>query len=152
MEFTNPEHLVTTEWLGENLGDPNVRVLDVTAKLNGRLENHAGRESYEEKHIPGSLFFDVAAGKGVLSDASSALPWMWPSPEQVTESLAAVGVGPETKVVLTARTPRDGIDSGTMWCTRAWWTLHHSGVDCSILLGGVERWEAEGRELVAEVA
>jgi thiosulfate/3-mercaptopyruvate sulfurtransferase len=77
---------------------------------------------------------------------------MWPSAEQVTESLAAVGVGPETKVVLTARTPREGIDSGTMWCTRAWWTLHHSGVDCSILLGGVERWEAEGRQLVAEAA
>jgi thiosulfate/3-mercaptopyruvate sulfurtransferase len=37
-----------------------------------------------------------------------------------------------------------------MWCTRAWWTLHHSGVECSILLGGIERWEAEGRTLTDE--
>lgn len=54
---------------------------------------------------------------------------------------------PEYKVVLVARTPREGIDSGTMWCTRAWWTLHHAGVDCAILHGGVEQWEREGRPL-----
>jgi thiosulfate/3-mercaptopyruvate sulfurtransferase len=72
---------------------------------------------------------------------------MWPDSEHIASALGAVAVGPDTRVVLVARTPRPGIDSGTMWCTRAWWTLHHSGVDCAILLGGIEKWEAEGRPL-----
>ncbi len=152
MKFTNPDYLVTTEWLAAHVDRPDVRVLDVTAKLTGKLENRAEVECYGVSHIPGSLFFDVPAGKGVLSNRKAALPWMWPEPEQIITELAAVGVGPETKVVLVARTPREGIDSGTMWCTRAWWTLHHFGVDCAILHGGIERWEAEGRPMTAETS
>lgn len=147
MNFTKPEYLVTTEWLAGHLDDPNVRVLDVTAKLTGKLENRAQAECYQPSHIPGSLFFDVSSGKGVLSNQDAPLPWMWPTADEVAASLAAVGVGPETKVILVARTPRAGIDSGTMWCTRAWWTLHHYGVDCAILHGGLERWESEARPL-----
>ncbi|MFK8025085.1 MAG: sulfurtransferase [Ilumatobacter sp.] len=147
MEFENAHYLVSPDWLDEHLDDLDVRVLDVTAKLTSSLENRAEAEVYANSHITGSLFFDVASGKGVLSDPASPLPWMWPEPDRVADALAAVGVGPGTRVVLAARTPREGIDSGTMWCTRAWWTLHHSGVDCAILLGGLERWEAEGRSL-----
>lgn len=148
MQFDHPEYLVTTEWLAEHLDD--VRVLDVTAKLTGALENRAEAECFDGAHIPGSVFFDVASGKGVLSDPEAKLPWMWPSAKQIASSLAAAGVGPKDRVVLVARTPRDGIDSGTMWCTRAWWTLHHAGVDCAILRGGIEQWEAEGRPLTSE--
>lgn len=150
MQFAHPEYLVSTDWLAENLQNPDVRVLDVTAKLTGKLENRAEEECYRDAHIPGSVFFDVPSGNGVLSDNEASLPWMWPSPRQVTDSLGAVGVGPDTRVVLVARTPREGIDSGTMWCTRAWWTLHHYGVDCAILQGGIEQWEAEGRRLTDE--
>jgi thiosulfate/3-mercaptopyruvate sulfurtransferase len=147
MEFTHPEYLVSTDWLADHLDD--VRVLDVTAKLTSKLENHAEADCFRDAHIPGSVFFDVASGKGVLSDRTAALPWMWPSAEQIAASLADAGVGPATRVVLVARTPRDGIDSGTMWCTRAWWTLHHAGVDCAILQGGLEQWEREGRPLTS---
>ena len=150
MEFSHPEYLVSTKWLADRLDDPSIRILDVTAKLTSRLENRAEADCYRDHHIPGSLFFDVAAGKGVLSDRDAALPWMWPTAEQVATSLTAVGIGPDTRVVLVARTPRDGIDSGTMWCTRAWWTLHHSGVDVAILAGGIEQWELEERPMTAD--
>jgi thiosulfate/3-mercaptopyruvate sulfurtransferase len=152
MAFEHPEYLVSTDWLAEHLDDLNVRILDVTAKLSSKLDNAAGGELWEEAHIPGSLFFDVPSAKGVLSDQSAALPWMWPTPEQFEATMAEFGIGAETRVVLVARTPRAGIDSGTMWCTRAWWTLHHYGVDCAILHGGLERWEAEGRELASGTA
>lgn len=148
MEFAHPEFLVSTDWLAENLD--NVRVLDVTAKLTSKLENTAEAECFAGAHIPGSVFFDVPSGKGVLSNPLEVLPWMWPSAEQVAAALDEVSVGPNTRVVLVARTPRDGIDSGTMWCTRAWWTLHHAGVDCAILVGGLEKWEGEGRPLTAD--
>lgn len=150
MAFTHPEHLVSTDWLAAHLDDPTVRVLDVTAKLTSKLENRAREECYDLGHIPGSIFFDVSSGRGVLSAAEEALPWMWPGPDQFSAAMADAGVGPDTHVVLVARTPRPGIDGGTMWCTRAWWTMHHFGVRCSILRGGLELWEAEGRSLTAE--
>ena len=148
MPYEHPEYLVSTSWLADHLDDPAVRVLDVTAKLTSSLENRAEAECHAPAHIAGSVAFDVPGGKGVLSNPDATLPWMWPSPEQFAETMATFGIGPDTKVVLVARTPRPGIDSGTMWCTRAWWTMHHMGVDCAIMLGGIERWESEGRQLV----
>jgi thiosulfate/3-mercaptopyruvate sulfurtransferase len=147
MAFTHPEYLVETEWLEEHLDDPAVRILDVTAMLTSRLENRAEEEWYNKDHIPGSVFFDVSSGKGVLSDPDAALPWMWPPPARFAAAMAGAGVGPATRAVLVARTPRAGIDSGTMWCTRAWWTMHHFGVDCAILIGGLEKWDAEERPM-----
>ncbi len=150
MAFTHPEYLVSTDWLAEHLDDPAVRVLDVTAKLTSKLENKAREECFDQGHIPGSAFFDVSSGRGVLSAEEEKLPWMWPGPDQFASAMADAGVGPDTHVVLVARTPRPGIDGGTMWCTRAWWTMHHYGVRCSILRGGLELWEAEGRPLSTE--
>jgi thiosulfate/3-mercaptopyruvate sulfurtransferase len=147
MAFIHPEYLVSTDWLAAHLDDPGVRVLDVTGKLTSKLENRAEAECYDVGHLPGSVFFDVPSGAGVLSDRDASLPWMWPEATQVADVLGAVGVGPDTHVVVVARTPRPGIDSGTMWCTRTWWTLHHYGIRCSILHGGIEAWEAEGRPL-----
>jgi len=151
MGFARSELLVTTDWLAEHLDDPKVVVLDVTGKLTSRLDNGPARELWAQAHIPGSQFFDVATAKGVLSDPDAVLPWTWPSPEQVAATLAVHGVGGDTRVVIVGRTPRPGIDSGTMWCTRAWWTMHHVGVDCAILLGGIEQWEDEGRPLTTDV-
>lgn len=147
MSFTNPNYLVETDWLADHLDDPGLRVLDVTAKLTRELTNRAEGECFEQGHIPGSSFFDVSSGKGVLSDPDAALPWMWPSVPRFEEVMGRFGVENNSRVVLVAATPRDGIDSGTMWCTRAWWTMHHMGVDCAILRGGLEKWKSEGRPL-----
>jgi thiosulfate/3-mercaptopyruvate sulfurtransferase len=152
MEFTHPEYLVSPAWLADHLDDPTVTVLDVTAKLTSRLDNEPGRQCFAEAHIAGSILFDVASAKGALSDPEAALPWTWPSPERFTATMADHGVGADTRVVLVARTPRPGIDSGTMWCTRAWWTMHHFGVDCAILLGGIEGWDADGFPMTGDEA
>jgi len=149
--YVHPEFLVSSGWLADHLGDPEVRILDVTAKLASDLQNRARSACYDVGHIPGSFAFDVPSGRGVLSNPDSTLPWMWPSPEQFVSVMREYGIGPRTKVVVAARTPRPGIDSGTMWCTRAWWTMHHMGVDCAVLYGGLEQWEAEGRPLVTDV-
>ncbi|MCP4085338.1 MAG: sulfurtransferase [Actinomycetia bacterium] len=150
MAFTHPEYLVETGWLADHLDDPNVRILDVTAMLTRDLANRAREECFDQGHIPGSVFFDVPSGQGVLSDPDAALPWMWPSPSRFEAVMGEAGVANDTRVVIVARTPREGLDSGTMWCTRAWWTMHHMGVDCAILRGGLEKWEAEGRPMSTE--
>jgi thiosulfate/3-mercaptopyruvate sulfurtransferase len=152
MTYTHPEYLVSTDWLENHLDDPAVRILDVTAKLSSKLDNGAGKQCYGEAHIPGSIFFDVPSAKGVLSQNDAELPWMWPSPAQFEATMSEFGLSADSRVVLVARTPRPGVDSGTMWCTRAWWTMHHFGVECSILHGGIERWEAEGRPMTSDAS
>jgi thiosulfate/3-mercaptopyruvate sulfurtransferase len=148
--FAHPEYLVSTAWLADHLDDPEVRVFDVTARLDARLVNHAKQACYDQGHVPGAVAFDVASGRGVLSNPDEALPWMWPTPDQFVATMHEYGVGPDTRVILVAGTPRPGIDSGTMWCTRAWWTMHHMGVDVAIMHGGLERWASEGRPMTTE--
>ena len=131
--------LVETDWLAEHLDDPGVRVLDVTGMLTSKLENIAHDRAFTEGHVPDALFFDIASAKGLLSDPDARLPWTWPSPARVEAAMHAAGVNQETHVILYAATPRPGVDRGVMWCTRAWWTLRHFGVRCSILNGGLEK-------------
>jgi thiosulfate/3-mercaptopyruvate sulfurtransferase len=150
--FRNPRYLVETDWLADHLDDPDVRILDVTAMLTSELVNRARRELYEPGHIPGSLFFDVAGARGELSDPDAVLPWTWPTEEQFSDTMARYGVDNDKRVVLVAGTPRAGIDSGTMWCTRAWWTMHHMGVDVAVLRGGIEKWVEEGRPMVKDIS
>jgi len=149
-DTSNTEYVVSTQWLADHIDDPSVRILDVTGMLTAKLINRAQAEVFDTAHIPGSLFFDVAAGKGVLSNQAAALPWMWPTKTEFEATMAAYGINNDTHVVIVASTPRADIDSGTMWCTRAWWTMFHFGVHCSILEGGVEKWEVEKRTMSAE--
>jgi len=152
VSFQNPQYLVDIDWLADHLGDPEVRVLDVTALLTSSLVNRARTEYFDAGHIPGSMFFDVASAFGELSDPDGSLPWTWPSEEQFADTMSRYGVAAHTRVVLVARTPRPGIDSGTMWCTRAWWTMHHMGVDAAVLFGGIEKWVEEGHPLETGVS
>ena len=149
MELIHPDYLVQPDWLAAHLRDPAVRVLDVTAKLTSKLTNRAREECYDVAHIPGAQFVDVGGGHGEFHDPDAELPWTWPSPERFTTLMNEFGITNASRVVLVAATPRPGIDSGTMWCTRAWWTMHHFGVDCAILAGGMERWVAQGRPVAA---
>ncbi|MFP6807974.1 MAG: rhodanese-like domain-containing protein [Pseudomonadales bacterium] len=151
MEFEHPEYLVDTDWLATHMNDEDVRIVDVTGMLTSKLINRAEEQCFNKGHIRGSVFFDVPAGKGVLSDQNAKLPWSWPSPAQFEATMGEYGVRNDSHVIIVAKTPRADIDSGTMWCTRAWWTMHHFGVRCSILLGGIEKWEDEGREMTTEV-
>ena len=139
-----PDSLVTTAWLADHLDDPDVRILDVTGWLDAEQRNQA-RGAYLDEHLPGAVWFDVVSGKGELSDPTAELSWTWPPLAQIEAAMGRVGVGDDSVVVIVARSSKDPLGYGTMWCTRAWWTLHHSGVRCAILHGGHERWVAEGR-------
>jgi len=137
------QFLVSTQWLADHIGDADVCVLDVSGFLDADRVNRA-HDDYVANHIPGAVWFDVASADGELSDPDSALSWTWPPLAQIEASMGRAGVGNDTTVVLVAKTFDRPLGLGTMWCTRAWWTLHHSGVSCAILEGGVERWRAEG--------
>lgn len=140
------QFLVSTAWLADHLHDDEVRVLDVSGYHDEPGQN-AAHDDHLAGHLPGAVWFDVVSSHGELSDPTSELWWTWPPLERIEAAMGRVGVDADTTVVLTARSYERTLGLGTMWCTRAWWTLHHSGVRCVILEGGIERWEAEGRAL-----
>jgi thiosulfate/3-mercaptopyruvate sulfurtransferase len=127
--------LVSTEWLSQHLGDPNVIVLDgsyylANAKRDAEAEFLAG-------HIPGAQRFDIDA----ISDKSNPLPHMLPPPEQFAAQVGALGVGDGMTIVLY-----DGI--GLYGAARVWWTFRAFGSEnVRVLDGGMPKWKAENRPL-----
>ena len=130
--MTTIDPLVSTEWLAENLGKSNVKVVDASFKMPGVLP--LPKDDYLAKHIPGAVFFDVDA----VSDHSNPLPHMFPSAEQFGRDAGALGIGNDDTVVI--------YDSGG-WVAapRAWWMFLSFGKEVRILNGGLKKWVAEGR-------
>ena len=132
--------LVSTAWLAEHLGDPNLRIFDATVHLRqserGPYEIVSGREDYEKGHIPVAAFADLGRD---FSDTGSGLGFTMLPVERFAEALGKAGVGNGTRVVAyTTTTP--------MWATRLWWMLRASGFDnAAVLDGGFAKWVAEGR-------
>ena len=60
MAFTNPEFLVSTDWLAEHLAGDDVRVFETTVFLRPRYGGgyriESGRGEYEAEHVPGAGF------------------------------------------------------------------------------------------------
>ena len=139
------DSLVSTEWLSERLDDPDLVVLDCTVVVErtdeGGLRNISGRAGYEAGHIPTAGFADLT---GSLSDSDSPYPFAMPTPEDFAAAMGALGVGPDTRVVLY-----DSYNS--VWAARVWWMLRWIGFDqVAILDGGITAWKAENRPLSTE--
>jgi len=122
--------LVTTEWLSEHLGEPDLVVLDCTIVLEpkegGGFKSLSGREVYEESHIPTAVFADL---KGALSDTESPLQFAMPTPEAFCEAMGKLGVGDQTRVVVYDRMM-------SVWASRVWWMLRWVGFDRVAVLDG----------------
>jgi thiosulfate/3-mercaptopyruvate sulfurtransferase len=140
--------LVGAEELRNELGDPDLRILDATVLLDfppdgGPPTITSGRAGYDAGHVPGAGFADLITD---LSEPGSGLPFTVPSEERFAAAIAALGVGDDSRVV--------AYDQGaTAWATRLWWLLRYFGFeDVRVLDGGQPAWEAVGGELSTEPA
>jgi len=129
----DPKTLVSTDWLGQHLKDPDLRILDASWFLP-----EAGRDpkaEYEKAHIPGARFFDIDE----ISDHRSELPHMAPPVEKFMSRLRAMGVGDGHQVVVYDA-------AGLMSAARVWWLFRLMGQEnIAVLDGGFPKWQAEGR-------
>ncbi|MBO9576473.1 MAG: 3-mercaptopyruvate sulfurtransferase [Sphingobium sp.] len=125
--------LVSTQWLAEALGAPDLRILDATLFLPGvPRDPHA---EYVAAHIPGALFLDLVNVK----DDDDPLPSMVPTDAQFAARMAALGVSESDRIVVYDNSP-------TMTAGRGWWLVRLFGArNVAILDGGMQRWLAEGR-------
>jgi thiosulfate/3-mercaptopyruvate sulfurtransferase len=122
--------LVTASWLAERIDDPGTVVLDTTLPPVGVSPVVDTRARYLAGHIPGGVFFDIEA----LSDHSTLLPHMLPTPKEFSRSMARLGVGDGMTIVVYEQ-------AGVFSAPRAWWMLRTFGArEVYILDGGLTAW------------
>ena len=122
--------LVTPPWLAAHLQDPDTIVLDATLPPVGITPPVDTQARYLENHIPGALFFDIDQ----LSDHSTSLPHMLPTPEDFSRSMSALGVSDKSTIVIYEQ-------QGVFSAPRAWWTLRTFGaLSVYVLDGGLRAW------------
>jgi thiosulfate/3-mercaptopyruvate sulfurtransferase len=134
MSGTSP-WLVSTQWLADRLGAPDIVVVDGSFYLP--TQKRDPEAEYLTGHIPGAVRFDVDA----VSDRSSPYPHMLPSKEAFAGAMGKLGIGERDTIVCY-----DG--AGLFASPRVWWTFRLFGArNVYILDGGLPRWKAEGRPL-----
>ena len=135
MPNSDPKTLVSTDWLGKHLNDPDLRVLDASWYMPD--DNRDTRAEYRAGHIPGARFFDIDE----IADLRSDLPHMVPPVEKFMSRMRAMGVGDGHQVVVYD-------SAGLLSAARVWWLFRLMGhMDVAVLDGGLPKWRAEGRPL-----
>jgi thiosulfate/3-mercaptopyruvate sulfurtransferase len=122
--------LVAPSWLAARLEEPSTIVLDATLPPVGVTPPVNTRAHYLERHIPGALFFDIEA----LSDHTTPLPHMLPTPENFSRSMSALGVSDTSTIVIYEQ-------HGVFSAPRAWWMLRTFGAqNVYVLNGSLRTW------------
>ena len=127
--------LVSTAWLAEHLGAPDVRVVDASWHLP--TEGRDALKEYRAAHIPGAVFFDIDE----ICDLESPLPHMLPHPVKFSSRMRKLGLGDGSKIVVYDA-------AGLYSAARAWWMLRVMGhQDVVVLDGGLPKWISERRPI-----
>ena len=127
-----PELLASPDWLAENLGRHELRVLDVRWRPDG-----ASRTVFNDGHVPGATHLDWREAL-TDRDAPDGTLLLAP-PDQVAAAVATAGIGNGTTVVVYD-------DTASLYAARTWWSLRACGLgSVRILDGGFGAWLASGR-------
>ena len=129
------DSLVSTEWLENELGASDLKVIDATLFLPG--EPRDARAEYEAGHIPGAVFLDLEE----VSDSANPIPHMLPPEAKFASRMASLGLRDGQRFVVYDNSPLHS-------AARGWWMLRSFGAHYVALLdGGLQKWKAEGRPL-----
>ncbi|HEY5435185.1 MAG TPA: sulfurtransferase [Candidatus Limnocylindrales bacterium] len=127
-----PELLASPDWLAENLGRPEVRILDVRWRPDG-----TGRLAFAGGHIPNATWLDWRAAFVDPDEADTVL--LLAPPDQVAAAVAGAGIGNGSTVVVYD-------DAASLYAARTWWSLRAYGLESvRILDGGYGAWVSSGR-------
>jgi thiosulfate/3-mercaptopyruvate sulfurtransferase len=131
--MTRSDALVSTDWLAERLGAPDVKVADATYFLPTMRRD--AKAEYRAAHIQGAVFFDIDD----IADADDPLPHMLPDAAKFSSRVRKLGLGDGVRIVL--------YDNNRFSASaRAWWMFRLFGHDdVAVLDGGLGKWRAEGR-------
>ncbi len=138
MSTDKSRFVVSADWVEQQLGTPNFRIVDASWYLPAHKRD--GKQEYASGHIPGAVFFDQDA----ISDHDTGLPHSLPSPEFFAEEVGKLGISESDTIVVY-----DG--PGFFSAPRVWWMLRVMGAEkVYVLDGGLDGWKAAGKPLEAE--
>ncbi len=128
--MTSP--LVSADWLHEHLTDPDVVVIEVSAKPPHGAD-------YFQGHIPGARYIFWKDLCWHDTDRE------FPEPAVMARRLGDLGVGPRSTVVL--------VGDPIQFATYAFWVLSMTGFEpqARVLNGGRRTWVEQGGPLTAEI-
>jgi thiosulfate/3-mercaptopyruvate sulfurtransferase len=134
--IARPELIATPDWLAENLGRPDLRVLDLRWRPDG-----SAPAVFAAGHIPGAAHVDWRTALVTKADSSDALQLVAPAP--MATVMGRAGVGDGTSVVIYD-------DTLGYFAARAWWSLRAYGYEAArILEGGWYAWRDSGHPVAA---
>lgn len=129
--------IVSADWLQQELGAPDLKIVDASYYLPAQKRD--ADQEYAAGHIPGAVRFN----HDKISDHSTNLPHMVPSPEFFAEEVGKLGISENDRIVVY-----DG--PGIFSAPRIWWLFRVMGAEkVKVLDGGIDGWKAEGRPLEA---
>ena len=140
MTYTNPDALVTTQWLHDHLDDAAVRILDGSYFVPGGTA--PAKVKYDEGHVPGAIFFDIddVAETPITKDHT------FPTAETFASKVSALGIGNEHHVVVYDHL------GGACAAARVWFMFRSFGHEkVSVLDGGYSKWIAKGRPISSDI-
>jgi thiosulfate/3-mercaptopyruvate sulfurtransferase len=130
------QSLVSTEWLAQQLGAPDLVLFDASWYMPGDQRN--AQALYRAAHLPGARFLDIDR----IADTESTLPHMAPTAARFEHLVAALGVNEDSRVVFYDQL-------GIFSAARGWWLMRLFGHESvAVLDGGLPKWQREGREVV----
>jgi thiosulfate/3-mercaptopyruvate sulfurtransferase len=125
--------LVTTQWLANNLGQPDLAIVDSSAFLP--TDGRDPVAEFAEAHIPGARFLDVNR----VADRNNPAPHMLPSAADFGAAMTELGVGRDDRIIVYDNSP-------LRTAARGWFMFRHFGAErVAILDGGFQKWRSEGR-------
>lgn len=129
MSYAHSEYLVETDWVAENLNDPNIRI----------IESDEDPLLYAIGHIPNAVQVDW------FTTLQHPLRRDFVTKEQFEELASKLGITNDTTVVFY------GDKSNWFACYALWLFQYYGHQNVKIMNGGRMKWEQEKRPLVKEV-
>ena len=132
--FARPELLATSEWLADELGRPDVRIVDCRWRPDG-----TGEAVFAAGHLPGASYLDWRTELNEAPSEESGHDLRLAPPTSVLDLMRRAGVGAASSLVLYD-------DTISLYAARVWWSLRVYGFESArILDGGYPAWVDEGR-------
>jgi len=117
--------LVSTEWVAENLNNPEVRL----------VESNEDQLLYRSGHLPGAVEIDW------IDDLNDPVRRDYLDEDNFKKLMDKSGISPDTKVVFYG-------DKNNWWACYAFWIFKLYGHEnCQVMDGGRLKWINEGRDV-----
>ncbi|PPR42519.1 MAG: 3-mercaptopyruvate sulfurtransferase [Alphaproteobacteria bacterium MarineAlpha6_Bin2] len=131
--------LVETNWLKENLNNPEVKIIDGSWYMPGSGLN--ATEIFKKQHIPNSIFIDLEE----ISDQNSDLPHMMPTENNFSKKISSYEIKNDDQLIIYDA-------HGIFSAARIWFAFKAFGhKKVSILNGGFPAWIDSGGKISDQI-